>query len=288
MNVPILQRIFSTLLSKGRSTIQQLAQNTSLTPRELRHGLAVLLQHNLLFFYADPNLKSTFYEANADHAYNLVRTGKILEMVETSFGPSAKDVMQNLILLGQTRVSDLTSAYQGKINQAIKAALENESSAGTNGQNGHANQTFKTPDLVVKSSTELNSILCRLVDSELIAVVHRKTFQTPDDIYKDVESEITARFPGGVRGTRAKNDLEDGIASRLRAIRDESRSLKRDLELSGFMASPTSKRRKLLNGFATASAGLDDDDLDQKEDYISHTLEVSFCTTVYLMDNTDI
>ncbi|KAK1832764.1 RNA polymerase III subunit RPC82-domain-containing protein [Podospora conica] len=237
-------RIFAVLLSRGRSNLAQLAHYTSMNPRQLRHGLAVLIQYNLLFHQSDGPF--TVYEANAAFAYNLIRTGKILEMVEGSFGPVAKDVMQNLMVSGQTRVSDLLAAYQIKIDRA-KAAAEQDMDLEFpefNLPNGNHHEV-KKPDHQVKSTAQLNSIICRLVEAELIDVVHSKTFQSPDDIVKEAESQVAANyFPNGVKGGKGKAEYEQKVAEALRKIRSESKSLKRKLESNG----SASKKRKLFAG----------------------------------------
>lgn len=232
-----------------------------MTPRQLRHGLAVLQQHNLLFYHLDAGAEFAFYEPNAEHAYNLSRTGKILEMIDGSFGAAAKDVMQSLLLSGQTRISDLVAAYQEKIGHANKAAGDfgdgDDFGAETNGINGDS-QPAKKAGPLVKSTAQLNSIICRLVEAELIDVVHAKTFESPQDILKTVEKEVMDKhFPGGVKGNKAKVDLQKRIAESLRKVRGESKSLKRKLEQNGSAA----KRRKLFSG-AGMTNGDHEEDLD--------------------------
>jgi DNA-directed RNA polymerase III subunit RPC3 len=229
-----------------------------MTARQLRHGIAVLIQHNLLYYHLEPGSELAFYEANIDHAYNLIRTGKILEMVDTSFGAPAKDVVQNLLLSGQTRISDLIAAYQGKMDQVNKAtahaASDDPFGPETNGVNGDSSP--KKPGLPVKSTAQLNSVICRLVEAQLIDVVHTKTFESPQDILKTVEKEVIDKhFRGGVKGTKAKAELESLVAEGLRKVRDESKSLKRKLEQNG----AASKRRKLFAGAGTANGGLDEE-----------------------------
>ncbi|KAK4156383.1 RNA polymerase III subunit RPC82-domain-containing protein [Chaetomidium leptoderma] len=254
-------RIFAILLSKGRSTLPQLAQYTSMTPRQLRHGLAVLQQHNLLFYHVDSGAEFAAYEANADHAYNLARTGKILEMIDSSFGAPAKDVMQSLLLSGQTRISDLVAAYQVKIEHANKAAAaigdDHDFGAETNGVNGDLHPAKKAGALV-KSTAHLNSIICRLVEAELIDVVHTKTFESHQDVLKTVEKEVMDKhFPAGIKGNKAKIELQERIAEGLRKVRGESKSLKRKLEQNGTAA----KRRKLFAGIGMAN-GVHEEDMD--------------------------
>ncbi|KAK3303993.1 RNA polymerase III subunit RPC82-domain-containing protein [Chaetomium strumarium] len=255
-------RIFATLLSKGKSTLPQLALHTSMTPRQLRHGLAVLQQHNLLFYHLDPGAEFASYEANGEHAYNLVRIGKILDMIDSSFGAPAKDVIQNLLLSGQTRIADLVAAYQEKIEQANRTTAlmggNGEVESEPNGVNGDSRPAKKGGPLV-KSTAHLNSIICRLVEAELIDVVHAKTFESPTDILKVVEKEVMDRyFPTGVKGNKAKVELQQRIAEGLRKVRGESKSLKRKLEQNGSAA----KRRKLLAGLSGMTNGVHDEDMD--------------------------
>ncbi|KAK0723207.1 DNA-directed RNA polymerase III subunit RPC3 [Lasiosphaeria miniovina] len=230
-----------------------------MNPRQLRHGLAVLLQYNMLFYSVEPDTEVAVYEANVEYAYNLIRTGKILEMIDTSFGAPAKDIMQSLLLLGQARISDLIEAYQQKIDQAKKAAaekIEDGNEFEVNSVNGHSD-SIKKSDLLVKSTAQLNSVICRLVEADLIDVVHSRSFQTPQDIHKSVEKEVTERlFPGGPKGGKAKIELQDKIAESLRKIRSESKSLKRKLEQNVTSA----KRRKLFSG--GASNGAHDEEVD--------------------------
>jgi DNA-directed RNA polymerase III subunit RPC3 len=185
----------------------------------------------------------TTYEANPDSAYNLIRTGKILEMVESSYNPAAKEVMQSLLLLGQTRISDLKAAYEEKIRHW------NETAKYTDEDVEMSNGTSKKSQFPVKSIAHLNSIICRLAEAELIDVVHNRTFHSPDDIRKDVENQVLkAKFPDGVKGGKAKVEYDTAVAQELRKVRRESKSLKRKLEENGGSGA---KRRKLLNGAGT-------------------------------------
>lgn len=237
-------RIFAVLLNRGRSSIVQLGQYTSMTPRQLRHGLAVLIQQNLLYYYIDNDTKTATYEANPEPAYNLIRTGKILEMVESAHGASFKDVMQSLLLLGQTRVSDLKAAYEEKIKRSAETAQQVNSDLET--AEGDAPPAAKKSNLPVKSAAHLNSIICRLAEAELVDVVHGMTFVSPEDIQRDVEERVTrVKFPGGVKGGKGKIEFDEAVAMELCKIRRESKTLKRKLEESGATAA---KRRKLLNG----------------------------------------
>ncbi|KAK0662939.1 putative DNA-directed RNA polymerase III chain RPC82 [Cercophora samala] len=257
-------RIYASLLMRGRSTIQQLAGDTGMNPRQLRHGLALLLQHNLLYYHLDAGSPHHVYEANVEHAYNLTRTGKILQMVEEGQGPAAKDVMQTIILTGQTRVGDLIDAYQKRIDRVnrIKEALKAEDpfgdsteSHGVNGDTPPENKPKPNPqssksDPLITSTVQLKAIICKLVEAELLISVHKTTFESPEDLLATIESDIKKTYPGGeVKGNKAKAEYKDKVAEALRKQRSESRSLKRKLEQNGLSA----KRRKLFDGAASAN-----------------------------------
>ncbi|KAM7199594.1 RNA polymerase III subunit RPC82 domain containing protein [Rhypophila sp. PSN 637] len=240
-------RIFKVLLTRGRLSAPTLAQYTSMTRRQLLHGLVVLQQHNLLHYKVDPeSIHTTMYEANPENAYNLIRVGKILEMVDSTFGAAAKDVMRSLLLSGFTRISDLVAAYQEQIDEAGKATKtepdDDDPFAEPEGVNGDA-QAAKKPGLVIKSTAQLNSVICRLVEAELIEVMHDKIFLTHHDLFKGAETKVMKEFfPTGIKGNKAKVELQERIADELREDRSKSKSLKRKLEQSGAAA----KRRKLF------------------------------------------
>lgn len=243
-------RIFSILLTRGRSTVQQLVQYTSLTPRQLRHGLAVLIQHNLLY-YSVGSVPTT-YEANAPAAYNLIRAGRVLELVGSMHGEAARDAIQSLMVLGNTKVGDLRDAYAARIERR-QAPVRPTDGSKMNG-NGDPFDSDHEGDLVdstttdsspVESVDQLNSILCRLVEDELLVVVGAKMFQSFDDIYRDVQAEVQKKeFAGGIKGTKDKERYQNLVAQRLSEIRDEGKKLKRKLEAQPIAA----KRRKVGNG----------------------------------------
>lgn len=246
-------RVYATLFQRGKLSIRLITQFSKLNARQVKNGLCVLQQHNLLFYTVDANSGEAEYSVNHESAYNLVRAGKILEMVDNSYGPAGRDVMQNLLLLGQTRVSDLVAAYQAKIN------LANDEDAWLDD---------KKPELVIKSKAQLNSVLCRLIEAELVDVIHSKTFQSAHEIEKQVHKEVMdVYFPNGIKGTKAKVELEQKVAEGLRKVREESKTLKRKLAQNG----GASKRRKLAVGNETNGAPEEEEGLDPALD-VSHFL----------------
>ena len=84
--------------------------HTGLSLRQVQHGLSVLVQQQLVFWYTSAE-DSTVYEANTAVAYNLIRAGKYVQLAEEQLGNFAAVIVSNLLLLGHARVGDLLQAY---------------------------------------------------------------------------------------------------------------------------------------------------------------------------------
>lgn len=222
------QRILIALLTKGRSTISQLTQHTSLPPRNLRNGLGVLIQQNLLYHQTNPDTKITSYDANPNACYNLVRSGKILEIIEGQYGASERELVQTLMMLGHARIADLTQAFGSRGPKV----------------NGHANGDVESRNGMIESGHQLNSALARLIQAEILETVRPDSFRNPADVHREIEDDVTKTAPGE-RATKIKGDTQRILIERIRTFRDQGKMLKRSLDQSGNFSS---KRRKLTNG----------------------------------------
>ncbi len=238
---------------------QQIAKNTSLTLRQVKHGIAVLIQYSLLFFQADEDGTSTWYEANTDAAYDLIRIGKVLDMVGELHGPAARDVVQSLQSLGQARVSDLQAAYRAKIQKRDKT--QEDGAADTSAPDEDAFPRWKAGD--VRSVDHLNVLLRQLFRADVVEVITLKSFQTAADSRREVEDEVTKKhFAEGVKGTKQKELHAQMVSRHLREIREMPKRVKRALDRNGHN---WSKLRKLVNG-DVANGYHDGDDEGEDED----------------------
>ncbi|KAM0276933.1 hypothetical protein ACHAQH_006264 [Verticillium albo-atrum] len=202
----------------------------------MRHGLAVLVQQNLLYHYATTGSSIASYEANPDACYNLIRSGKIIDMVGMEYGLAEQEVFQTLMQLGHARVSDLIQAFGFHCDQN-----------GTNGDHasGGRRRTGGTGSAHVRSLQDLHTTLGRLVIAELVDQVGPKTFRNMEDVYREIEEEALRGEPGEKLTAKHKEAQQATIISRCVAAREESKKLKRQLvQTMPFIA----KRRKLTNG----------------------------------------
>lgn len=257
------QRIFTILLRRGRLSIHTLAQHTRLNRRQLRHGLIVLIQQNLIY-YVEEGPQATYYEANRSAAYGLIRSGKILDIVDSRYGSVARDMVLNLFLLGHAKVGALIDLCQ--LNRS--PTVNGDSSAHV------ASHTQR------QTPAQLDSILCDLLEAGLLEPVTDLTFRSPDDTFNEVEQKLLkTEFTGGTKGTKQKELLKTRIREELATLRSEkqkwkSNSNKRKLEgahVNG--TNGNAKRRRFSNG----SLAVNGNHADENE---SLRLEVG-CSSCY-------
>ncbi|PQE24223.1 hypothetical protein CJF31_00002432 [Rutstroemia sp. NJR-2017a BVV2] len=240
-------RIFTILLRRGRLPMRALMRHTHLTARQLKMGLAVLIQQNLVYHDSDQEEADTQYEANADAAYNLVKSGKVLEIVEDRYGATATVLIEQLLLLGHAKVSDIIE----------NAELDHKPHANGNGApNGNANGNSAH----AHSAGQLNAMLINLLEDELIQPVSRNMFKSPTDTYNVIERELLRDIYGGAtRGTKQKDELKSKIRDRLQELRVQVPNWRpvgynqpsKNTHLNG---SAPKRRRLSQNGVATNGA----------------------------------
>ncbi|KAG6010276.1 hypothetical protein E4U21_007325 [Claviceps maximensis] len=221
-------RILVALFFKGRCTISQLVQQTSLSPRHIRNGLGVLIQQNLVYHHTDPDTKVTNYEANSDACYNLVRSGKILDVINDRYGNAERDLVQTLMQLGYARVADLEHAFTSRAPKA----------------NGHANGSHESSSNLIGSKDHLNAALARLIQAEILETVRPESFRNPADMFREITADITQTAPGE-KASGNKIEMHMQIVERYKNFRDQSKALKRHLDQT---TGHSTKRRKLQNG----------------------------------------
>lgn len=220
----------------------------------------VLVQQGLVYFNSEKvsNVVTTYYEANHDAAYGLVRSGKIMEAVESRYGLDAKDVVQNLFLLGHTKVSDLEKVYERK------AKSKSKNCANSNGESNGDNEQDKTPKISVG---QLHAILIRLLEARIIQPVVSSMFLSPTDTYEKAERELLKTYGGSTKGVKQKDEMNSKIRERLQAIRSEGQNWQlkcKKRPLNGAQSNGVNgaaKRRRLSNGgaFVNSSSQYEDD-----------------------------
>ncbi|KAI1803119.1 RNA polymerase III subunit RPC82-domain-containing protein [Daldinia bambusicola] len=253
-------RIFADLLTRGRSTVAQLAQHTSLNQRQVRHGIAVLIQLNLIFHFTDQDLGITYYDANPHAAYNLVRTGKILDMVREKYGSNAYALVNEVLIQGHTKISDLIAAFK-------KTNIAHDQGANGISQNGHhhvngngvSNGTIdiKVGDEDANLEDQAYDSLAQLIAAGILEPLTLAMYQSPQDLRSTIEQDFLANhYPTGIRGSKQTAEFDKYVRDKLREFHLENTKLKNDLEFE-LENGASSKRRKLTNGNTTNTVAND-------------------------------
>ncbi|KAF2865674.1 RNA polymerase III subunit RPC82-domain-containing protein [Massariosphaeria phaeospora] len=163
-------RIFSVLARLGRQTLAAIARASYLSARQIRNGLSVLLQHNLVF-HSPVGAPLVHYEIDWHYSYALVRQGSIAKFVEERFDKRASNVVANLLSLGPTRIGDLKEAYfpahdadsddESDDGTANGSPLKKAKTNGVNGistkTNGDVNGDSHTDHHATNGATELGA-----------------------------------------------------------------------------------------------------------------------------------
>ena len=245
-----MQQIFRTLARWGRITLPTLLQHSELPPRYIRHGLTVLVQQHLILHITPDTDSSTFYEVDPEGAYNLVRAGKAIALVQDRHGSGAGQVISNLLQLGHARVGDLEDAYKFTVkdDSTIDSAAEHINGEGLpNGiERGH--MVTKAQDKKITSRADLHRTLHQLLEAGFITRVHKRTFYTYADREAEAEAEvILAEFPDGkTSGPKAKLRFDTSVSSKKRKWREEEDELSNDV-----YANKQAPKRPRTNGAMT-------------------------------------
>ncbi|KAK8039064.1 hypothetical protein PG993_007475 [Apiospora rasikravindrae] len=254
-------RIFEILLSSGRSTVQQLGRISSTSLRNVRHGLAVLVQQNLVYHYTDSENSRTIYEANHYYAYNIVRNGKILDCTHRNYGEAAKRIVHLVMASGHMRVGSIVDAYLK--NHGKPANNVNGSPEPTNGhESGDDPFEDAAEEEPQVSGHQVLDDIAHLIAIGILEPLSPKMLQSPEDIKSEVDKDLMKAYPSGLRG-KQKGEHESRVVNTVREIRNRSQHLKMQLEPT-YLYGSGAKRRKLANGDRTHgfSAANDDDPIE--------------------------
>ncbi|KAI1943870.1 RNA polymerase III subunit C82 [Ophidiomyces ophidiicola] len=217
--------IFSYLLQYGRQPLPKIVQNTHLSPRQVRHGLAVLIQQRLIFHCTSVADGITYYESDWRTAYNLVRSGKAISLVQERLGAHAAKVISTLLALGHAKVSYLETLPELRpvvktysLANGINGTLESKqgdliSEDGTLKDDMNTKEFYQSNGPVkapndyhqFEDEPQVQTILQQLAAFGYICRVRNQNFQSPEDNFEAALK--VARSSGDSHGLKG-NKLE--------------------------------------------------------------------------------
>lgn len=166
-----------------------------------------MVQQHLVYWYTDVEDNATFYEANQNTSYALVRAGKYIKLTEDRFGEFAGGIISNLLLLGHARIGDLAQAYKVARPKDIKGVSGTAYGLPNSAVSGGS--VAKELDNAAKNQSQtvesLHSTLSDLLEAGLIITIHESHFRTDADNRSEAEKEIP--YPKSYVG-KFKKELE--------------------------------------------------------------------------------
>jgi DNA-directed RNA polymerase III subunit RPC3 len=253
--------VFRTLALWGRVNLQTLVAHSLLSARHAKYALSVLIQqHLVLHSSAAGSDPQTFYEVDWNGAYNLMRSGKIINIVQMRFGEAAAQLVSNLLQLGHARVGDLEDAYKFSKNSTHAIDTEAEHINGEGMPTRRGLRKINTPE-------QLHSMLCKLLEAGFLTRVRPSTYLSPADSHNEADAVVKReQFPDGkVSGPKAKIVYEQALRDLKRKWRDATDDAVTGIKKvpkgsNGY--GPSAKRMKTNGGTSNGvgSYGEEDDD----------------------------
>ncbi|EXJ93339.1 hypothetical protein A1O1_01731 [Capronia coronata CBS 617.96] len=221
-----LAQIFQHLIQQGRLSVNQLAQRCRLPLRQVKAGIAALIQLRLIFHYTTPDGLST-YQANVHSAYNLIRAGRIVELVARRYGPAAAKIMEHLAILGYATADELEAhVCEDNVLTTSKDSAELT--------NGHHEEGVLLGGANPEVRTSFRTALKHLLDDRFISSVRDAHFQSEFDARQDVERHLQhlGMLPSA-KGKKIQSDIDHRVDVELESRLDgtvSSASIMQDFE----------------------------------------------------------
>ncbi|OJJ95547.1 hypothetical protein ASPACDRAFT_47902 [Aspergillus aculeatus ATCC 16872] len=254
----LFARIFSILQRYDRLSFPRLKFYSRLSDRQLRHGLAAMIQHHLIYHYTSYDEGVTYYEPNPQAAYYLVRSGKILAFVQDRLGKYAATVMSTIMFLGHAQISHLETLPELRPGQLEADGINDDLEGEGAGErvNGH------NVDGAIEQPALLHPTLKALASHGYLIRVRDAQFQSYADNALDAERAIKSRPDvKQMKGKRLEETVLEGTLAMLKEKLDGD--LTRGLMHNGL---PRGAKRRPGSGSADKSARMDYDMEDEAEE----------------------
>lgn len=177
-----------------------------------------MIQHHLIYYFTSLEDNNTYYESNPHAAYYLVRSGKILHLVEDRLGEYAARVMEAIMFLGHASVSHLETLPElqsltpavpngvaGSNEELQEGDMEAENQPGeTNGD--HAPERKPAPFHATIRALASHGYLMRVRDAH---------FQSPGDNLLEAQRTVSSR--SDIKALKGKRQQET-VASEIQEL----------------------------------------------------------------------
>ena len=212
-----------------------------------------MIQHHLIYHFTSLEDNNTYYEANPHSAYYLVRSGKILNLVEDRLGEYAARVMEAILFLGHASVSHLETLPELRY---LKAPVANGIANGADPQDNEMEvecQPVETngDHALEEKPAPLHSTLKALASHGYVMRVRDAHFQSPSDNYLEANRIVSAR--SDIKALKGKRQQEAIQLKTQELVRERTHSdLAQGLMTDGL---PRGIKRKIGRSAVNSSNG---------------------------------
>ena len=235
----------------------------------MRHALTVLTQQHMIRHHtADDEL--TFYQVDWRNTYYLLRSNRIIALVDDRHGEGAGKIISNLLQLGHARVGDLAQAFDlepSKRDSGIERCAEHvNDEVKVNGvDNSHKVQHGK-----ITTVAEFHGTLRLLLRAGFLIKFSPRMYKPSADLQAEIEEVvINDSFPDRkITGPKKKAEFQTAVKTLKRKWREtDDWNEYRDVDSKGIVHRPGQPvKRARLNGGMTNGGhhGHGDEDLDNE------------------------
>lgn len=235
-----------------------------------------MIQLRLVFYHTAPDGSST-YQANTDNAYNLLRTGKLIELVGKHLGSSAANIIEILSSLGYATAEELEAHV------AEDQASETPSSLAPS-TNGHV-EDKQIARVEGKPKNDFRGALVQLIKSKYIRAVRQAHFHSLFDARQEVERHLRSVGALSTSTTKkVKGEIDEKVSMELEKRLDgtvSAASVLKELEQASARTSSTNASQDktlLCVDFSNLVASIRNEKISSTADKLfgKHAAQVAF------------
>ena len=220
----LLKSIICQLLCRGRLDSLALKQRTQLDWRRLLHGLTILIQQQLVFWYTSEDGYTT-YEANLEAALALAKAGSDMTPIQERFGSLERRIVSELATLGYATVNDIIEAVRGTDRTQTGDGRRDKNEKH---QTEHPGKIPANEKLV---SEKVREAMIKLTQDGVLKVVNESHFRSLEDNRTEAERQQPPRGPLDKALKKSEQyDYDQRIAKTLQDWRQGNCELSQELK----------------------------------------------------------
>ncbi|KAI5787118.1 RNA polymerase III subunit RPC82-domain-containing protein, partial [Geopyxis carbonaria] len=241
----VSSKVVAVLFQQGRLPLPHICRHAKLPEKTVKQTLVVLIQQHLVlhFTHLENGREETYYECDWKQAYGLVRTGRIIRLMEDRFGNDGATIASNLLQLGHARVGDFLAAYGISTSKAKGKPSKNAKTAPLPAPD----QSVIEADAPITSVEDLKTVMADMLRGRFLVEVQQHHMHPRTDLENGVRAELTKQLRGNFSSELKLNkEVSAQVRKRLGEMFEsdpgENAGMKRKAEPAGGRAK---KRKKV-------------------------------------------